>query len=246
MSRKYSEYIVYVDESGDHGLANIDPQYPIFVLAFCIFKKKTYIEQVVPALQQLKFKHFGHDMVVFHEVDIRKSRGDFDFLLNAERRETFLKELTTLLRNAEFTLLASCIHKQAFSERRKDGNVYHVAMEFGLERIFYEMQSKRQHKRKTHVVFERRGKKEDAELELEFRRILDHSKAKGIGDALELVMASKKVNSSGLQVADMVARPVGRHLLNPGQENRAYEVLRKKFRRNKRGEIEGWGLKCYP
>ena len=28
------DYIVYVDESGDHGLKNIDNNYPIFVLTF--------------------------------------------------------------------------------------------------------------------------------------------------------------------------------------------------------------------
>ena len=39
----HSEYIVYVDESGDHGLVSIDPTYPLFVLAFCIFHKPTYI-----------------------------------------------------------------------------------------------------------------------------------------------------------------------------------------------------------
>jgi hypothetical protein len=36
----YSQYIVYVDESGDHSLQSIDPQYPVFVLAFCIFHLK--------------------------------------------------------------------------------------------------------------------------------------------------------------------------------------------------------------
>ena len=29
----YSDYIVYVDESGDHGLKTIDENYPVFVLA---------------------------------------------------------------------------------------------------------------------------------------------------------------------------------------------------------------------
>jgi hypothetical protein len=42
----FSDYIVYVDESGDHGLVNIDTQYPIFVLAFCIFKKSDYLKTV--------------------------------------------------------------------------------------------------------------------------------------------------------------------------------------------------------
>ena len=31
--------IAYVDESGDHGLKNIDPQHPVFTLAFCIVEK---------------------------------------------------------------------------------------------------------------------------------------------------------------------------------------------------------------
>ncbi len=34
MIDKFSDYIVYVDESGDHGLQNLDPNYPVFVLAF--------------------------------------------------------------------------------------------------------------------------------------------------------------------------------------------------------------------
>ncbi|UIE41753.1 hypothetical protein KOJCDNHJ_00343 [Xanthomonas citri pv. punicae] len=28
---QFSDYIVFVDESGDHGMANIDPAFPLFV-----------------------------------------------------------------------------------------------------------------------------------------------------------------------------------------------------------------------
>lgn len=45
------DYIVYVDESGDHNLVDFDPQYPRFVLAFCIFKIEHYVEHVVPTMQ---------------------------------------------------------------------------------------------------------------------------------------------------------------------------------------------------
>ena len=41
----------------------------MFVLAFCIFRKQHYIDEVVPALQRLKVRHFGHDQVVLHERD---------------------------------------------------------------------------------------------------------------------------------------------------------------------------------
>ena len=32
-SQRFSDYVVYVDESGDHSLASIDSDYPVFVLA---------------------------------------------------------------------------------------------------------------------------------------------------------------------------------------------------------------------
>ncbi|MBI5274428.1 MAG: DUF3800 domain-containing protein [Chlamydiales bacterium] len=77
ISNEYSDYIVYVDESGDHSLTSIDQSYPVFVLTFCVFEKTYYSEVIVPAIRKLKFKMFGHDMVVLHEHDIRKKNRCF-------------------------------------------------------------------------------------------------------------------------------------------------------------------------
>ncbi|MCG5493329.1 DUF3800 domain-containing protein [Ectothiorhodospira variabilis] len=82
----FSDYIVYVDESGDHGLQSLDPHYPVFVLAFCIFHKCYYSETVVSELQKFKFRHFGHDLVILHEHEIRKENGDFTFFRNREHK----------------------------------------------------------------------------------------------------------------------------------------------------------------
>jgi len=49
----HSDYIVYVDESGDHSLTSIDPDYPVFVLSFCIFRKEVYASGVTPVIRQL-------------------------------------------------------------------------------------------------------------------------------------------------------------------------------------------------
>ena len=92
-SGKYSDFIVYVDESGDHGMATLDPNYPVFVLAFCVFYKRHYTDKVVPALHRFKFGHFGHDLVVLHEHEIRKEKGAFKFQSRAHR-EQFQDELT--------------------------------------------------------------------------------------------------------------------------------------------------------
>ena len=89
----HSDYIVYVDESGDHSLTSINPRYPLFVLSFCVFRKAVYNEQVAPALRRLKFAAFGHDMVVLHESDMRRRRGAFAHLMQVPR-EQFLDDVT--------------------------------------------------------------------------------------------------------------------------------------------------------
>ena len=42
----FSDYIVYVDESGDHSLTKINRQNPVFVLAFCIFEKRAFYNSI--------------------------------------------------------------------------------------------------------------------------------------------------------------------------------------------------------
>ncbi|WP_299079235.1 DUF3800 domain-containing protein [uncultured Paraglaciecola sp.] len=243
----FSDYIVYVDEAGDHSLGSIDADFPVFVLAFCIFDKRQYINQTTPAVQQFKFNYFGHDMTILHEREIRKSIEPFNILQNRNIRQSFMTDLSQLMTDAPFTLVASCIDKQHFVNRRgSNENPYHVAMQFGLERVFYFLQQQQQVNKKTHIVFECRGKKEDNELELEFRRLLDQSQVNGMAGSLDIIFADKKVNSTGLQLADMVARPIGRHIMDPNQSNRAYDIIETKFRRSPQGNVRGWGLKCYP
>jgi len=89
----FSDHIIYIDESGDHGLQSIDPNYPVFVLAFCIFHKAEYAQQVSPAVQDFKFKYFGHDMVILHEYEIRKAREEFRILQNKSIRDPFMEDL---------------------------------------------------------------------------------------------------------------------------------------------------------
>jgi len=249
---EFSDYIVYVDESGDHGLTKLDPKYPIFVLAFCTFHKKHYSEVIVPALQQFKFRYFGHDLVILHEHEIRKERGAFNIFKSPEERSSFLDQLTTIIEESNFVLTCCVIEKKRLSQKYKSPrNPYHLALSFGLERIYRFLVEKGQGDRVTHIVFERRGKKEDIELELEFRRICDGDNWEKRKLPFSIHFADKKANSAGLQLADLVARPVGLHVLKPKQKNRAFDVLKPKFycqggRENVGKDFEGWGLKRFP
>ena len=246
-----SSFIVYVDESGDHSLAKVDRDYPVFVLAFCVFYQANYVKNVVTALENLKFKQFGHDIVILHERDIRQETGLFKFRDRAAKDE-FMSELAAIISNSNFILISCIIDKRLqISEHDQPSNPYHLALGFCLETLHELLAEKDQEALETHVVFERRGKKEDNELELEFRRICDRSNNFNKRLPFRIVMADKKVNSAGLQLADLVARPIGVNYLRPDQPNRAFEVLKPKFyckggRPNVGQDFEGWGLKIFP
>jgi hypothetical protein len=246
-----SRFIVYVDESGDHSLKTIDEAYPVFVLAFCVFYQENYISNVVSAVERLKFEKFGHDIVVLHENEIRKEKGLFKFRDRAQK-EQFIESLTAIIQDSKFILIACIIDKRTL-ETGSDvpDNPYHIALRSCLDGLNTLMAEKGQQDLETHVVFECRGPKEDAELELEFRRYCDG--ANGLESRLpyRIVFADKRVNSTGLQLADLVARPIGINYLRPRQPNRAFDVLRQKFlcrggRKNVGKDYEGLGLQIFP
>jgi hypothetical protein len=118
-------------------------------------------------------------------------------------------------------------------------------MGFGLERIFLHLNSTGCRKGTTYVICESRGKKEDADLELAFRRA-GVNNAKGKTLPFEFIFSDKRSNSTGLQLSDLIARPVGLSILRPKQPNRAYEHIKIKFVRGPRGKLEGYGLKVFP
>lgn len=252
MNSSFSDYIVYVDESGDHALQNINANYPVFVLAFCIFHKRYYADTVITALQKLKFKYFGHDIVIFHEREIRKEIDPFNIFRNKAAHQLFMADLTQLITAHNFILISCVIDKQKLIQKYQQAeNPYHLALGMCLENLYSFLKEKNQEDKITHIVVERRGKKEDNELELEFRRVCDGANWFNQKLPFQIQFADKKTNSAGLQLADLVARPIGVHVIKPEQPNRAFNILEEKFyckggRKALGTNYDGLGLKCFP
>ena len=251
-SRRFSDYVVYVDESGDHSLASIDPDYPVFVLALCVFHKRHYSEKIIPAVEKLKFNYFGHDSVVLHENEIRKQKGDFAFLSHLPTRTAFMERVSYVMEASNFILIACVVDKSRVN--RSEGvtsNPYHIALGICVEALRSFLAEKNQDQLQTHVVVECRGKKEDSELELEFRRICDGDNPGNLHLPFDIVFADKKTNLTGLQLADLVARPIGLSYIRPAQVNQAFELLKRKFycdggRERVGSGYENVGLMIYP
>ena len=107
-----------------------------------------------------------------------------------------------------------------------------------------------EHGKSVKVIFESRGKKEDADLENQFRGIARNESWLKIqqpfsgydqGDDFSIfdfqsVFVRKAANCPGLQLADLTARPIGLSHLRPNQQNRAWNIIK-----NKLGDHE-----CFP
>ena len=228
----FGDYIVYVDESGDHGLKTVNPKYPIFCLAFCVFEINDYVNNVVPAFQQLKFDYWGHDAVILHEYEIRNQYGeDYRIPRYGKTRQRFLNDVTSLLKAVDFSIIANVQNKHGMD---KNADVYGASLKACMVALLQFLQFQGLKKEVVHLIFESRGKKEDAELELVFRQIC-HGILRGTEEFLKteikfvIRFAKKATNSTGLQIADLVARPIGLNHLRPDQSNRAYDVIKDKI-----------------
>lgn len=243
MEAGFSDYIIYADESGDHSLVKVsDEEYPVFVLAFCIFKKTDYVEKALCKLSQIKFDFWGHDAVVLHSHKIRKQKDEFAMLGNLPTMEKFVDRINEMVTNTPFFVIATVIDKRLLQKQyTTPKSPYNLGLLFCLERATKFLVEQGQKERLTHIIVEARGKKEDAELELEFRRII--TQQRGLA-RFDIIFSDKKSNGAGLQIADLMAHPVGRHVINPKQENRSYSVVERKF--HKYPHHEGKGLKIFP
>jgi hypothetical protein len=252
MMKNFSDYVVYIDESGNHNLSSIDDKYPIFVLVFCVFHKKDYSEKIVPAIQQFKFRHFGHDCIVLHEHEIRKRQNAFSILNTQDIYNTFINNLSGVISNSDFILISCVVDKIKMKQNDKhERDIYHIALEQCLDSLYLLLEQKNQSNLCTHLVVESRDTKDNRELELAFLRYCKGNNHKKIQLPFEIIFADKKTNSIGLQIADLVAKPIGLNYIKPTQANRAFETLKTKFycfdkKDNLEYNYQEYGLKIYP
>ncbi|MCG8623800.1 MAG: DUF3800 domain-containing protein, partial [Proteobacteria bacterium] len=216
-----------VDESGDSSLKNIGKDYPVLSLAFCIFNKREYSRKIVPAFLDFKLHYWGHGAIVLHEAEVRKNWSEkYGTLVDTVVYETFLADLEALIDQATFHVIASVIHKLRLRSKYFDPiDPYELAVLFSMERLLNWLVVKGESGKTVHVIFENRSIREDDELRLAFNRIASNfSEIKFIP-----LFIAKAANETGLQVADLVARPIGLGVIRPHQPNRTHAIIRRKF-----------------
>lgn len=249
--------IMFLDESGDHNLdpKKVDASYPLFVLAGCIFDDKYYAEKVVPSFSRLKEDFFDGADIVFHTAEmirpIKSKEKRFLKLINKDFRMNFYTALNELLNKTDFLITACVIKKQAHLDAYGISAIdpYLLSFDNLLNRFIFQIKPFEQ----GTIIAEKRNSILDNQLEIAWlnakvsgTKFVKGSEIKEKIDNLKMFPKSK--NEIGLQIADLVASPIGRKVLKtklkPGHEIDS-DVLKKKFI-SKNGEIINYGLTIFP
>src|SRR3989344_5042072 len=110
------KYHFFLDETGDHGLSFIDENFPIFLLAGCLFSQEQYLS-IKKELNKFKQEFFKTTEVILHSRDIRKCEGAFQILFDLDVKKRFYERLNKIISSAEFTIISVAIDKKKHIEK---------------------------------------------------------------------------------------------------------------------------------
>lgn len=241
--------ILFLDESGDHSLSVIDPQYPLFVLGGIIVDQDYAEGELDREVRAFKRELFGREDLILHTADITRNRLGFERMIEPEFRARFYERLNTLMRGLRYQVVACVIRKEehlrAYGVAALDP--YLLSLDILVERFCLEIGDVAGG---GMIVAERRGPTLDHQLELAWLNLKVQGtrflQAKAIERrVLGLNLREKAENIAGLQLADLVATPVGRFVLGKTVKE-DFEIVKAKFRRNQKGQYEGYGLVVLP
>lgn len=241
----------FIDETGDHGLTYVDPNFPVFLLVGCLISVDDLVA-VENNVKLLKREIFGSDGVILHSSDIRRHEGPFQVLFDHELKQRFYERLNQVMGESSFRIVAVGLDKSAYI--KNFGLSGEDPYAFCLTQLMMDMVrclSVGDGDSKVQMMIERRGRKEDAKLVSHYNRIMD--KGTGIMTAeefknrvIDLDPRSKLDNIIGLQLADLCAYPLARHLLRPTEPYPSYGVIADKVFRADGVECHECGFQVFP
>jgi len=248
MKKESKKYYLFIDESGDHGLVNLDPNFPVFLLCGVLLSQDNYT-LLRKAINTLKNKLWGDKSVILHSRDIRKCEKEFQILFDLELKSAFYQALNTIISQTKYRVLASAINKTKYIQKygKLSNDVYELSLSFIIERAIFcldEVAGEKQFE----IVIEKRGKKEDKQLAEHFQRLLargtNYVSAERLKEVnTQITFKDKKENINGLQLADLIAYPMARYVIDQKRANPAFDIFEGKiYRKN----TKRYGLKIFP
>lgn len=246
-----NDYYFFMDETGDHGLSFVDPNFPLFLLCGVLFEKSELIK-LEKNINQFKIDFFKTTDVNLHSKEIRKCDGAFQILFDLELKKNFYLRLNEIISNSKFTIIGSGVDKDKHIKKYGKGakDPYSLSLSFVIERLIFCLDSQDK-KSLVNIKIERRGKKEDLQLLDQYNIILDRGTYFVSSDRVKTRINKfefnyKRDNIIGLQIADLCAYPLARHVLFPNEPYTSFDIISSKIYRDDKGNTDGYGLKVFP
>lgn len=239
---------LFLDESGNHSLATIDPRYPVFILGGVIATDEA-VPAITSLLADLKLQILGDSDVVLHTADISRNRNGFECLVDPGLRTRFRSLLNDTLSALDFSVVGCAIRKPELLRRYGELAVdpYLLSLGIVVERFCFELGGAGA---PGVVHVERRNERLDREIKVAWDLLrLNGTRYVRPGvlrrRIAALVFETKASGGAPLELADLVVTPLGRWVAGmPPKPD--LDVVLSKLRRGPTGDWRGAGLVVLP
>lgn len=227
------KYYLYIDECGDQNLSNFDANFPIFTLCGIIVSESMR-DKLDSQILELKKTFWGERKIILHSRDIRKCQNGFEILFDLNVKGQFYTKINEILgQKGVYTVVCCSILKEPYIRQYgKLNDVYAQSLSFLMERtVFYLDSIVDAGSADLSIIAEKRGKKEDQNLYDYFINLLDKGtywvSPKRLKNYFKkFIFCAKREDINCLQIADLIAYPVTRHILDPDEVNLSFEIIK--------------------
>ena len=256
---------MYVDECGTDDIVSCHiPQHQHLALTGVIISLENVAAVATPGLDALKARHFAHrdpdaPPLILHRSDFLAAKGDFQSLSRTDAHNAFVTDLEHYLSELDHTVITVVLDKHAMMNRFhwRNKEPYHYCAEVLAEKF---VQFLERNDSKGDVFAESRKNIKNKRLQAAFKNVCetgsqfvtDPARYSRRLSSLQIEFREKKHNNSGIQIADIYAKPSMDRIM--WHKNNQYPrspfsvrfgklLYSQKYDRSPRGNQWGYGMK---
>ena len=243
-----NKYYLFLDECGDQNLSSFDPSFPIFTLCGVIMSQEQ-LKIITDKVNALKREFWGERKIIFHSRDIRKCQNGFEIFFDLGVKKRFYEQINEILKEKVYVIVCCSILKEPYIRQYgRLNDVYGQSLSYIMERTVFYLDSLATNDIHLTTIVECRGKKEDKALLDYYNKVSDRgtywvTSARIKNYFKEFEMRRKSENLIGLQIADLVAYPITRHVLDEDAVNLAFDIIKENIYHK---DEKLYGMKVFP
>lgn len=242
--------LVFIDESGNPKISCRDRDNPYFALTATIFNADYYFYIAEGIIDTFKEKWFGSSDHILHFRDIvSKRNGVYSFMRNGEKRVLFTTEINNLIKSLDFECCCILINLEGLQQQygRFATNPLILAHQYLGERLQKDCCRLAKKTQRGRVFVEECNYSATGITKEEFINYLRDDIVLNSPNIRGYHLSPKKENLTGIQISDLCANPLRRHIIGaPFSVIDPNIILNKIVKNPTTGKTEGWGWKVFP